>query len=222
MIMVWIVVPAYNEEKNIAETVRGLLALGYSNIAVVDDGSLDETAARAQQAGASILKHVLNRGQGAALQTGHEHVIRRGAEVIVDFDADGQFNPEDIFEAIKKLQSENLDVVFGSRFLGSGSKVPFSKKYFILPLAKLINRFFTGVKLTDAHNGFRVFTRGGLQKIQITQDKMAHNTEIIAQTKKNRLRFAEVPVRVHYSEYGQGWRGGVEIIKDLVINFFVK
>ncbi len=220
--MVWIVVPAYNEEKNIAATVRGLLASGYPNIAVIDDGSLDETVKAAQQAGAEVLSHELNRGQGAALQTGHDYVLARGAEIVVDFDADGQLNPQDIAPAIKKIQNENLDVVMGSRFLADNPQIPFSKKYFILPLAKLINCFFTGVRLTDAHNGFRVFMREGLEKIEITQDKMAHNTEIVAQIKKYHLRFAEVPVKVSYTKYGQGWRGGLEIIKDLVVNFFVK
>jgi len=220
--MVWIVVPAYNEEKNIANTVQGLLKLGYSNIVVVDDGSNDETMKEAQKAGATVLSHILNRGQGASLQTGHDYVLNHGAEIIVDFDADGQFDPQDIASAINKLKNEKLDIVLGSRFLVENLQIPFSKKYFILPLAKIINRFFTGVKLTDAHNGFRVFSQIGLGKIQITQDKMAHNTEIIAQIKKHNLRFAEVPVKVSYSRYGQGWRGGVEIVKDLVINFFVK
>lgn len=220
--MVWIVVPAYNEEKNIANTVQGLLKLGYSNTVVVDDGSGDNTFQEAQRAGAKVLSHVLNRGQGASLQTGHEYALKCGAEIVVDFDADGQFDPKDIENAINKLQNEKLDIVLGSRFLIENLQIPFSKKYFILPLAKIINRFFTGVNLTDAHNGFRVFSRIGLSKIQITQDKMAHNTEIIAQIKKHNLRFVEVPVKVSYSRYGQGWRGGIEIIKDLVINFFVK
>lgn len=220
--MVWIVVPAYNEEKKIASTVQGLLKFSYTNIVVINDGSEDETVKEAQKFGATVLSHMLNRGQGASLQTGHEYAMNHGAEIIVDFDADGQFDPEDIASAINKLQNEKLDIVLGSRFLMDNSQIPFSKKYFLLPLARLVNRFFTGVKLTDAHNGFRVFARTGLEKIKITQDKMAHNTEIIAQIKKNNLRFAEIPVKVSYSRYGQGWRGGVKIIKDLVINFFIK
>lgn len=220
--MIWIVVPAYNEEKKIKQTISGLRDCGYQNIVVIDDGSQDETYKRAKEVGAVALKHAVNRGQGAALQTGHEYVLKNQADEIVDFDADGQFDPKDIVAALAKLRDEKLDVVLGSRFLKDNPEIPFSKKYFILPFAKFLNRFFTGVRLTDAHNGFRVFSRFGLEKIKITQDKMAHNTEIVAQIKKNGLKFSEVPVTVSYDRYGQGWRGGLEIIKDLVINFFVK
>lgn len=220
--MIWIVVPAYNEEKNIVQTISGLLSHGYKNIVVVDDGSSDNTVKLAKQAGAEVVSHEINRGQGASLQTGHEYVLLRDAQIIVDFDADGQFDAKDIALAVSKIQENKFEVVLGSRFLIDNPEVPFTKKYFILPLARLINGLFTGVKLTDAHNGFRVFSRSALEKIRITQDKMAHNTEIIAQIRKNKLHFEEVPVRVKYLTYGQSWRGGLEIIKDLIVNFFIK
>jgi glycosyltransferase involved in cell wall biosynthesis len=209
--MVWIVIPAFNEEKIITATVQGLLAQGYENVVVVDDGSFDNTFESAQKTGVHVLQHMINRGQGAALQTGHDYVLLKNAEIVVDFDADGQFDPKDIAFAIEKLKKEKLDVVLGSRFLDNRSNLPFTKKYFILPVAKFVNRFFTGVKLTDVHNGFRIFTRQALEKIEITQDKMAHNTEIVAQIKKNKLRFVEVPVKVFYADYGQSWYGGIEI-----------
>lgn len=220
--MTWIVVPAFNEEKNIKKTILGLLENGYRNIVVVDDGSMDNTAGLAKETGIKVISHLINRGQGASLQTGHEYVLKAGAEIIVDFDADGQFDPMDISSAIEKLKQENLDVVLGSRFLDDRSQMPFSKKYFILPFARFINRFCTGIKLTDVHNGFRVFTRKALEKIEITQDKMAHNTQIVSQIKKNKFCFAEVPVKVSYTNYGQRWYGGLEIIKDLIVNFFIK
>lgn len=220
--MIWIVIPAFNEEKKIKKTILDLIENGYRNIVVVDDGSTDNTVQFVKETGVTPILHLINRGQGAALQTGHEYVLKVGAEIIVDFDADGQFDPKDIAGAIEKLRKENLDVVIGSRFLDDRSEIPFSKKYFILPIAKFINRFFTGVKLTDAHNGFRIFTRQALEKIEITQDKMAHNTEIVAQIKKNKFRFTEVSVKVSYADYGQGWLGGLEIVKDLLVNFFIK
>ncbi|HRY36387.1 MAG TPA: glycosyltransferase family 2 protein [Candidatus Magasanikbacteria bacterium] len=220
--MIWIVVPAYNEGKKILQTISELRNCGYQNIVVVDDGSQDDTLEQAKKAGVLVLKHTVNRGQGAALQTGHEFVLKKGAQEVVDFDADGQFDPEDIAKALLKLRDEKLDVVLGSRFLKKNPQIPFSKRYFILPFARLVNRFFTGVKLTDAHNGFRIFKREGLEKITITQDKMAHNTEIIAQINKFDLKFSEIPVTVGYERYGQGWKGGLEILKDLLFNFFVK
>ncbi len=220
--MIWVVIPAYNEEKNIQQTIKGLLEKGYKNIVVVDDGSSDNTLQIAKKTGVNVLHHEINRGQGASLQTGHEYALSKAGEIIVDFDADGQFDPGDIALAIEKIRKENFDLVFGSRFLDGRSKIPWSKKKIILPIAKIINHLFSGVRLTDAHNGFRVFSRKALEKIKITQDKMAHNTEIVAQVKKNNFSFIEIPVCVRYSSYGQGIKGGFYIIKDLLINFFIK
>src|SRR5688500_16903207 len=91
----YIVIAAFNEAKAIGEVVRELLPL-YPNVVVVDDGSRDETCDRAHEAGAIVLRHVVNRGQGAALQTGISYALKRGARFVVTFDADGQHRPEDI------------------------------------------------------------------------------------------------------------------------------
>ena len=216
--MIFIVVPAYNEEKNIGRVIRGLFERGWRDVAVVDDGSSDRTAEEAIAVGAIVLRHPVNRGQGAALQTGDEYALAKGAEAVAHFDADGQFNPDDIAPAVKAMAESGVDVVFGSRFLDKRSGVPFLKKYFILPIARWINFLFTGVLLSDAHNGFRVLSRRVLEKIKITQDGMAHNSEIVAQIKRGGWRFIERPVEVSYSEYGQGLAGGLKIIRDLFIS----
>jgi glycosyltransferase involved in cell wall biosynthesis len=210
-----IVVPAYNEENKIGRVVRGLFEHGYRQVAVVDDGSSDETAAEAGAAGACVLRHAVNRGQGAALATGNAYALARGADLILHFDADGQFNPADIAAAEKILREKNLDIVFGSRFLDGRSVIPFSKKYIILPIARLINFLLTGIWLTDAHNGFRLMSRRAAEIIKITQDRMAHNSEIVAETRRHKLKYAECPVEVKYSEYGQNAFGGLAILKDL-------
>jgi glycosyltransferase involved in cell wall biosynthesis len=214
--MIYIVVPAYNEEKSIGRVIRDLFEHGYNNVLVVDDGSTDNTGAQASSAGAKVTRHMFNRGQGAALETGDRFARDAGAEMVVHFDADGQFNPKDIAEAIRLMREKNLDVVLGSRFLDGRTRLPYLKKYLLLPLARLINWLFTGVKLTDAHNGFRAMNKKALGKIKITQDGMAHNSEIVAQIKKYRLSYAECPVEVIYHEYGQGIGGGIKIIKDLI------
>lgn len=220
--MILIIVPAYNEEKQIGRTVRGLFEHGYQNVLVVDDGSTDATAKAAGAAGAAVARHAVNRGQGAALETGDEYARRRQAEIAVHFDADGQFNPADIALAVEKIRCGAADVVLGSRFLDGRSRVPFFKRYLILPAARLINRIFSGVKLTDAHNGFRVLSSRALQEIRITHDGMAHNTEIVTQIKKRGLRLAETPVEVRYYEYGQGVGAGIKILKDLILGKIIK
>ena len=211
-----IIVPAYNEEKRIGRVISGLLEHGYDNIVVIDDGSVDNTAKIAKKAGAMIVRHPINRGQGAALETGNEFARQRKEEQVIHFDGDDQFNALDIKTALEKMSKTDADVVLGSRFLDKRSKLPFLKKYFILPVGRWVNYIFTGISLTDAHNGFRILNNRALQKIKIVQDGMAHNTEIIRLIKKNNLKFIEVSVEVRYHSFGQSVGGGLKIIKDLL------
>ena len=214
----FIIIPAYNEEKNIAGVISDLVArYPEAKIVAVDDGSKDNTAEMAQKAGAIVLRHLINRGQGAALATGTEYALSQGAEIIVHFDADGQFEARDVTALVESIKSGQVEAVLGSRFLSRSNHIPFSKKYFILPLARVVNFLFTGLWLSDAHNGLRALSRRAAESIKIEQDRMAHNSEIIAQVKKNNLKFIEMPVTVKYHRYGQGFFGGLKIIKDLIL-----
>lgn len=213
----FIIIPAYNEGKNITAVIGSLtVAYPLAKIVVVDDGSEDCTADVARQAGASVLMHIINRGQGAALATGTEYALAQGADIIVHFDADGQFEARDVAALVESIKNGQVEVVLGSRFLSRANYIPFSKKYFILPLARAVNFLFTGLWLSDAHNGLRAMSRNAAESIKIEQDRMAHNSEIIAQVKKNNLKFIEMPVTVKYHRYGQGFFGGLKIIKDLI------
>lgn len=215
------IVPAYNEAKKIASVVTGLLPC-VDEVVVIDDGSIDDTASLAEGAGATVLRHSLNRGQGAALETGHEYARSRRADFILHFDGDGQFDPEQISGALNALRASGADLLLGSRFLGSSSSLPWFKRYVILPLGKLVDRAFGKISLTDAHNGFRILNNRALDKIRITQDRMAHATEIPAFIKSNGLRYIEHPVSVSYDSYGQGAVDGAVIVRDLVLGKFVK
>ncbi len=227
--LIWVIVPAYNEEKNILPLVNSLLKYGYQ-IVVVDDGSSDNTWQIIQELPVIKLRHKINRGQGAALQTGTEYALQNGAQIIVHFDGDGQFLAAEISRLAAPILSKQADIALGSRFLNqnfqskiqNSKSMPFFKRHLILPIAKVINYFLTGLKLTDAHCGFRVLGRSAAQKIKITQDRMSHNTEIVAQIKKYNLKFQEVPVSVIYKTFGQGIGGGVRILRELLLGKLIK
>lgn len=220
--MVLIIIPAYNEEKTIGRVIRGLFEQGLKDIIVVDDASTDETVSEAEKLGVKVLRHEINRGQGAALETGDAYARQIGAGPVVHFDGDDQFNPADISRGIRLMTENNLDVVLGSRFLDGRSRIPWFKRVIILPIARWTNFVFTGIVLSDAHNGFRILSKNALEKVRITHDRMAHNTEIIRQIKMFRLRYLEFPVEVRYHTYGQGLVGGVVIVRDLLLGLFSK
>jgi polyprenyl-phospho-N-acetylgalactosaminyl synthase len=196
---VYIVVPAYNEGAAVYDVVRELRSQ-YSNVVVVDDGSHDATSAEARRAGAIVLRHVLNRGQGAAIQTGIDFSVKHGADVVVTFDADGQHRVEDIGRLIAALDKDNADIAIGSRFLELQSNVPALRRL-MLRTATMFMRMTSGVALTDAHNGLRAMRRSAAERIHLSIDGMAHASEIVDQIYRLHLRVTEVPVVIHYSEY---------------------
>jgi glycosyltransferase involved in cell wall biosynthesis len=126
--------------------------------------------------------------------------LERGAQVIVTIDADGQMNPEEIKNLCEPILSKECDVVLGSRFGKQGSEVPFIRKCFIRLAATLFS-FVWGFSITDSQNGFRAFSRKAALKIKITQNRMAHATEILYQIRKHKLQFREVPVKIRYTSY---------------------
>lgn len=214
------IVPAYNEGKNIDSVVQGLSSI-VDKVVVVDDASIDDTIKKAKKSGAVVLSHKINRGQGACLQTGHDYAIKNGADYVLHFDGDGQFFTEDVLPALEELKKNDADILFGSRFLGKESNIPWFKKKIIFPIARFVNKFF-GVYLSDIHNGFRVLNKRALNKIKIQQDRMAHATEIPVQVKKLDLKYIEFPVKVVYHRYGGGLGHGLGVVKDLLLGRFLK
>ena len=213
------VIPAYNESKNIIKVIGKVLPL-VDEVIIIDDCSSDNTYELAKTMNVIALRHPINRGQGAALQTGDEYALSHGADIIVHFDADDQFKAEEIKTLIAPIINGEADAVFGSRFLGSAN-FPYIKRVVIMPLARLINRFF-GIKLSDPQSGFRALNRQTLEKIKIENRGMAHCSEILYKTYKTQARIVEVPITVTYHEFGQSFGGGFKIIKDLIIHNFIK
>lgn len=222
--MIWVVVPAYNEARVIGGVVEELVARGH-RVAVVDDGSSDDTPGVARRAGAVVLRHAVNRGQGAALQTGIAYALRRGAEHIVTFDSDGQHAAEDVDALVAPLLAGRADVVLGSRFMGSTQGMPGGRKA-ILALAVIFTRVASGARVTDTHNGLRAFTRAAAAKLDIRLDRMAHASEILDQVVRHGLRFEEVPVHVRYTEYsrrkGQSSLAALRILADYVLGRWMR
>ena len=216
---VFVLIPAFNEESSISKVVKDLKKNGYNNILVVDDGSSDNTTAVAEKAGAEVLTHIINRGQGAALQTGMSY-LKDKASVVVHFDADGQHDPKQIPRFLKEIK--NYDVVLGSRFLDKTTKMPLSKKI-LLKGAVWVSWAMTGLKLSDTHNGFRALNNKALRKIKLKQDDMGHATEILDEIKINKLKYKEVPVTIKYTSYSMSKGQSVfNSLKILYHNFHHK
>ena len=172
----------------------------FPNVVVVDDGSTDGTFDAARRTAKYVLRHVINRGQGAALQTGIEFALRHGARFILTFDADGQHRVEDIPAMLEPIWRGECEITLGSRFLGQTVNIPSTRRT-ILRLAVLFTKIVNRVKLTDAHNGLRAFSRRAAETIHITMDRMAHASELIDQIRLSGLPFREVPVEIRYTVY---------------------
>ncbi len=215
---VFCVIPAYYEEKNIAKVIQKVLDY-VDFLVVIDDGSKDQTyneAIKIKSEKLKVLRHPINLGQGASLQTGNEYAIQQGADIIIHFDADGQFLAEEIKKVVNPIIEENADIVFGSRFLEIKSDIPRFKKNIIMPMAKVFNYVFFGIKTSDPQSGFRAMKTEIAKKIKIENNRMAHCTEILAKAHKHKLKIKEVSITVLYEEFGQKFSGGLKIIKDLI------
>lgn len=213
-----LVIPLFNEGPVIHDVIAQA-RLVFPHVVVVDDGSSDDSAAQAHAAGARVVQHPVNLGQGAALQTGVEVALALGAQYVVTFDADGQHRVEDADAMVARLRAGEADVVFGSRFLDGRTKPGLVKKL-VLRLAIAYSNVSTGVRLTDTHNGLRAFNREAATRLRIRQNRMAHASEIIEQVGRSGLRWVEHPVHIVYTEYsrakGQSVLNAVNILTELI------
>lgn len=213
------VIPAYNEADRISDAVRD--ALNYVDEAVVvADGSADGSGEIGHAAGAYLLTHVINRGQGAALQTGNDYAVDvLGADYVVHFDSDGQMQGKEIPEFIKALQSGEAEVVLGSRFLGrKAENMPLTRKLTLLA-SRLFTRIISGVAVTDAHCGFRAYTKNALKKMRFSLDRSAHASEVYDLIAIHKMPYKEIPVTIRYTDdtlaKGSKFSSGFAVLKDL-------
>jgi glycosyltransferase involved in cell wall biosynthesis len=216
---IWLVIAAFDEAEVIGEVVARARTR-CPNVVVVDDCSRDATAAAALAAGAHVLRHPVNLGQGAALQTGMDYALAAGAEFLVTFDADGQHDVADLPGLLDAQRRTGADVVLGSRFLGRAEAMPLQRRV-LLHAARFFTWATAGLRLTDAHNGYRLLTRRAATRIRLRQNRMAHASEIVEQIRATGLRWTEAPVTVRYTDYslakGQRSSASVRIVVDLLV-----
>lgn len=214
-----VIIPVYCEAQVITNVVSEIHEI-FGVVICVDDGSNDNSAELARKAGAVIVRHPMNLGQGAALQTGIEAALSlTEINYFVTFDADGQHDPGDVVNMLARIRNGDVDVVFGSRFLDQRTKVALPKQV-VLKLAIFYTNAICGMKLSDAHNGLRVFNRKVAASINLKHSGMAHATEIVNQIGLNGFRYTEEPVHIRYTEYskakGQSLWNSINIFFELL------
>jgi len=223
---IFVIVPAYNEGGVIRSTAQPLIDLGYS-VVIVDDCSQDGTADALVGLPIYYLRHPVNLGQGAALQTGMRFAVLQGADVVVHFDADGQHQARDVDALVEPILSGQADVVLGSRFLRREDvlEVPFVRRL-LLRCAVFVNWGLTGVRLSDAHNGFRAMSAAAAKLINLSENRFAHASEIIVQIRQFRLRFVEKPTTIVYTDYsrakGQPMWNAISIFSEMLLRRLFK
>ena len=214
----WFVIPMYNEATVVGGVVADLRK-EFPYVVCIDDGSTDGSQDAARAAGAVVIQHPINLGQGAALQTGFEYALQDPElDCIVTFDADGQHRVEDARAMVARIRSGEAEIVLGSRFLDKRTKLSPAKRV-VLKTAAIQSRLATGLALTDAHNGLRAISPTLASKIHLTQNRMAHASELVHQLAKMQPRYVEHPVEIIYTAYskakGQSLLNAVNIVFEL-------
>jgi glycosyltransferase involved in cell wall biosynthesis len=184
------IIPAYNEEKTIAQVMREVLP--YSDeVLVIDDGSKDRTREIAAAEGAIVVPNVINRGLGVTIRRGYQAALQRGADIVVQIDADGQYTASDIPKLIAPIVNNQADMVIASRFRGGIESMPFGNRLGN-QVGTLITSFVAGKRISDAQSGYRAMRRELLEEI-IPMSKKTYVQEMIIRSVKEGWRVREVP-----------------------------
>ena len=207
-----VVIPAHNEGKHIAEIVRQAKQF-LPTIIVVDDGSSDDTAEQAQAARATVLKHKVNLGKGAALKTGCDYALQQGICKLIVMDADGQHPPQDLPRFLTALDQH--DIVFGSRAIPT--TMPFVFQFGNKTINKTLKILY-GLDLQDSQCGYRAFTADAYRSLRWNAQDYYVETEMIINAGKKKLRYTQVPIPTIYSDKYKGTTilDGVMIVAKMI------
>jgi glycosyltransferase involved in cell wall biosynthesis len=220
---VCIILPAFNEGKVIAkiaaEAITALKASPYQGeVIVVNDGSKDNTSDAAHKAGARVIDHVLNTGQGGAVATGLSYAQQNGFDIGVTMDADGQHDIKDVFRGIDELIKRGSDLLIGSRLIDSKgmSKV----KVLGNKGLSFITYALFGINSTDSQSGLRIFSQRALEQLRWKTSGYEFCSEMLWRAKQLGLSVGEYPIKAIYTDYsvsrGQNNWNGINIVKSLI------
>lgn len=214
-----IFIPAFNEEQTIGKVIEAIKGCDYPHLYVVDDGSEDKTAEKAKMAGARVIRHLINRGAGAATQTAIDFAKKAGCPFMILMDGDGQHLPQDIDTLVQGMDSSHCDIVIGSRFLGDISAMPRSRKFFNR-IANFLTNLFCKNHYTDSQSGFRMLNRRAIENLQLTLDEFSFCSEMLILAEQKHLKIVEVPSKTIYTQYslskGQGFYEGIETALNFI------
>jgi len=188
-------IPAYNEEHSIAKVVTKSLP-HVDRVIVCDDGSTDDTAKVAREAGATVITQT-NQGYGAAISSLFDYARKENARIMVTLDGDGQHNPDQIPLLVDAISTHNVDVAIGSRFLDDSTKASGYRKTGIKIITSASN-YGTNFKVSDSQSGFRAYAKDAIDAIHPTEQGMAVSTEILLKISNKGLSIAEVPITISY------------------------
>jgi polyprenyl-phospho-N-acetylgalactosaminyl synthase len=221
----YIIIPVYNESGVIADVVKEVRK-HFKNVVCINDGSADDSSNEINKAGATLVEHPINLGQGATIQTGVDFALQdQTAQYFVTFDGDGQHSIDDVIKMLDYLVDNDLDIVVGSRFSGTALNISPSKRA-LLRLAAVYSGRTTGLRLSDPYNGLRVFNRRFAENLKLTLADYSHPTEVAHRIAEGDYRYAEVPVTITYTDFskadGQPMLNAVNISIDLLFHRITK
>lgn len=217
----WVVVRCFNESSVVGQVIEGLRQ-HFPNVVGVDDGSTDDSGAVMAAAGASVVRHSVNLGPGAALQTGLQYaLLDPKADYLLCFDADGQHRVDDAVSMMARMRKGDIEVLVGSRFLGAADGMPRQRRL-VLTVGRWFERLSSGIRLSDGHNGLRAFTRAFASQVDLTMSDMAYASELLAIIARSGVAYDEHPVTIDYTDYslhkGQRSINSVNIALDVWIH----
>ena len=203
-----ILIPAFNEEKSLGKVLekipQKIKGVDQIDVLVVNDGSTDQTAAIARQNGVKVISHSKNRGLGAAFKTGIDEALKMGADIIVNIDADGQFNPKDIPLLIAPILSGQAQMATATRFKEKAlipANIPPAKLWGNRQFTKLVN-FLTGENFTDTQCGFRAYSREAALRLNLF-GQFTYTQEVFIDLLEKGMNIVEVPLKVTYFKNSQ-------------------
>lgn len=211
---VLVIIPAYNEEKQIAAVVtQAKREIPEAQILVINDGSSDETGKIAKKAGSRVLTHPFNLGYGVALQTGYKFALRYGFDYILQLDGDGQHDPRYLRKILQELKKGGTDIIIGSRFLGGCNyQAPFFRRLGMKIFAFIAGKI-SGQKITDPTSGYQALDRKAVEFY--SHDFFPGDypdADVLIMLRRAGLRFREIPVNMNRNPNGKTMHNGLKPI----------